>query len=57
MFKFGQVTLLPKKPGISSDDMSTYRPTTNLNTLGQILEHLAKSDVIGSTENIALMLC
>ena len=36
MFKVGQLTPLPKKPGISGDDLSNYRPIMNLNAIGKI---------------------
>ena len=39
--KVGQVTPLLKKPGASTENMSMYRPITNLNTVGKILERLA----------------
>lgn len=41
MLKVGQVILLSKKPGISADDVSNYRPITNLNTVEKNLEYLA----------------
>ena len=41
MFKFGQIRQLLKKPGASTSDMSNFRPITNLNTIGKILERLA----------------
>ena len=41
-FKVGQVTPLLKKPSTGTEDMSNYRPITNHNTIGKILERLAK---------------
>ena len=56
MFKVGQVTPLPKKPGISADDMSNCRSVTNLSTIENILECLAMKQIrrhMESTENTA----
>ena len=41
MFKFGQIRPLLKEPRTSTSDMSNFRPITNLNTIGKILERLA----------------
>ena len=41
MFKFGQIRPLLKKTGASTSDISNFRPFTNLNTIGKILERLA----------------
>ena len=38
IFKVGQVTQLLKKPGIDANEPPNYRPITNLNTIGKILE-------------------
>ena len=45
MFKIGQVMPLLKKPGVDIDDMSNYRPVTNLNTIGKLLERLAQAQL------------
>ena len=45
IFKVGQVTPLLKKPGLSVDDPSNYRPITNLSTFGKILERIAQSQL------------
>ena len=42
IFKVGQVTPLLKKPGASTNDPANYRPITNSNTIGKILERLAQ---------------
>jgi Reverse transcriptase (RNA-dependent DNA polymerase)/Endonuclease-reverse transcriptase len=39
--KIAQVTPLPKKPNLNTDDPSNYRPISNLNTIGKLLERLA----------------
>ena len=41
MFKFGQIRSLLKKPGASTSDTSNFRPITNMNTIGKILERRA----------------
>ena len=40
MFKLGQITPLLKSKGLSPDKAANYRPVTNLNTIGKILERL-----------------
>ena len=40
-FKHALITLLLKKPGLSKSDPSNFRPISNLNTIGKILERLA----------------
>ena len=40
-FKIAQVTPLLKKPNLDSNDPASYRPISNLNTIGKILERLA----------------
>ena len=40
-FKRALITPLLKKPGLSKSDPSNTRPTSNLNTIGKILERLA----------------
>ena len=42
IFKVGQVTPLLKKPGAATNDPANYRPITNSNTIGKILERLAQ---------------
>ena len=37
-FKQAQVTPLLKKPGLDENDPSSYRPISNLNTMGKIIE-------------------
>src|SRR6476619_7036548 len=39
-FKRAQVTPLLKKPGLDKNDPSNYRPISNLNTAGKIIEHV-----------------
>ena len=50
-FKAGQVATLLKKPGPSMENMSNYRPFTNLNTIGKILERLAMKQIRRHVEN------
>ena len=45
-FKLAQVTPLIKKPGLDESDPSSYRPISNLNTIGKIIERLCLSRVI-----------
>ena len=40
-FKHALITPLLKKPGLSKSDTSNFRPISNLNTIGKILERLA----------------
>ena len=40
-FKRAHITPLLKKPGLSKSDPSNFRPISNLNTIGKILERLA----------------
>ena len=40
-FKHALITPLLKKPGLSRSDLSNFRPISNLNTIGKILERLA----------------
>ena len=42
-FKLGQITPILKKQGLAVDDPSSYRPISNLNTFGKIIERLAQS--------------
>lgn len=42
-YKMAQVTPLLKKPNLNSDDVSNYRPISNLHTLSKILERLVLS--------------
>jgi hypothetical protein len=44
-FKLGQVTPILKKQGLAVDDPSNYRPISNLNTFGKIIERLAQSQL------------
>ena len=39
-FKIAQITPLLKKPKLNTDDLSNYRPISNLNNISQILERL-----------------
>jgi hypothetical protein len=39
-FKLAQVTPLLKKPGLDASDPANYRPISNLNTIGKIIERL-----------------
>jgi len=43
IFKVGHITPIPKKPGLESDDPANFRPITNLNTIGKLLERLAQN--------------
>ena len=45
MFKFGQDTPLLKKPGADDKDMANFRPTTNMNTIGKIVERLTQYQI------------
>jgi len=47
LFKVGQITPLIKKPHAGSDvsEPSHYRPITNLNTFGKILESLEHNEL------------
>jgi Reverse transcriptase (RNA-dependent DNA polymerase) len=45
IFKVGQITPILKKPGLSVDDPSNYRPITNLSSFGKILERIAQSQL------------
>ena len=40
-FKLAQISPLLKKPGLSKSDPSNFRPISNLNIIGKILERLA----------------
>ena len=40
-FKLAQISPLLKKPGLSKSDPSNFRPISNLNTIGKIMERLA----------------
>jgi len=40
-FKTAQITPLLKKPSLNPDDLSNYRPISNLSTLSKLLERLA----------------
>ena len=40
-FKLALISPLLKKPGLSKSDPSNFRPVSNLNTIGKILERLA----------------
>lgn len=40
IFKTGRITPILKKTGLSVSDPANYRPITNLNTIGKILERL-----------------
>jgi hypothetical protein len=42
IFKVGKITPLLKKRGADINDPANYRPITNLNTIGKILERLAQ---------------
>ena len=42
LFKLGHITPLIKKPTADANDLASYRPITSLNTVGKILERLAK---------------
>ena len=56
MFTVGEVMPLLKKPGVGLDDMSNYRPITNLNTIEKLLGRLAQAQLrkhIESSTNAA----
>lgn len=42
LLKVGQITPLIKKPGADATEPANYRPITNLNTIGKMLERLAQ---------------
>ena len=44
-FKLGKVTPILKKQGLAVDDPGNYRPISNLNTFGKIIEGLAQSQL------------
>ena len=46
VFKTGQVTPLIKKAGADINDPANYRPITNLNSIGKILEKLAQKQLM-----------
>jgi len=45
IFKVGQITTLIKTPGSDVSEPSNYRPITNLNRFGKILERLAHNEL------------
>ena len=45
LFKLGHITPLIKKPGSDITDPANYRPITNLNTIGKLLERLAQTQL------------
>ena len=45
VFKFGQVIPLLKKPRPDDKKMTNFRPITNLNTTGKILERLLQNHI------------
>jgi len=46
LFKLGHITPLIKKQTADPNDPASYRPITNLNTVGKILERLAKKRLL-----------
>jgi len=45
--ELGQITRILKKQGLAVDDPGSYRPISNLNTFGKIIERLAQSQLSG----------
>jgi Reverse transcriptase (RNA-dependent DNA polymerase) len=45
LFKVGQITPLIKKLGADASEPANYRPITNLNTIGKMLERLAQNQL------------
>jgi len=45
-YKTAQVTPLLKKPGLDPNDPANYRPISNLNTIGKLLERLYLSRIV-----------
>jgi len=50
-YKIAQITPLLKKPNLNPDDLSNYRPISNLHTLSKILERLALSSCLYQPTN------
>ena len=50
-FKHALITPLLKKPGLSKSDPSNFRPISNLNTIGKILERLALARLLPHLSN------
>ena len=44
-FKLALISPLLKKPGLPKSDLANFRPISNLNTIGKILERLALSRI------------
>ena len=53
LFKLGHITPLIKKPTADANDRANYRPITNLNTVGKILERLAKKRLLKHLSRVA----
>ena len=45
-FKLAQLTPLLKKPGLDNNDLSNYRPISNLNNISKILERLCYNQIL-----------
>ena len=57
IFKVGHITPILKKPSLNSDDSANFRPITNLNTIGKLLERLVQNRLrrhIASSGNQAM---
>jgi len=58
IFKMGQIRPLLKKPNADINDPANYRPITNLNTFGKILERLAQNQLrqhISKSPNLGIL--
>ena len=56
-FKLALISPLLKKPGLPKSDFANFRPISNLNTIGEILERLALSRFFSPTfQNLAVFL-
>ena len=50
-FKLALISPLLKKPGLPKSDLANFRPISNLNTIGKILERLALSRIFPHIQN------
>ena len=51
-YKIASVAPLPKKKGADIDDVTNYRPISNLHTISKILEKILMSKVLAHQEEI-----
>ena len=55
-FKLALISPLLKKPGLTKSDLANFRPISNLNTIGKILERLALSRFFLTFQNLPVFL-